>query len=259
MSELSLNRFIKESDLNETLVFADTETTGFNEKIDSILEIALIATKNKEIIKQYHTYIDPGESVNIPGDSAKVHGITNEVMAQMRQNYIRMKNGDILNENEHIAIPLIEAWPQIVEILNSNYFIAHNARFDMKFILAAEKKLLEQNPNLSRLNIKREIDTITIAKILIPRGHVTLDALCNKFDVDKSSRARFHGALVDTLLLMDVFWKMIATNNKTILDVEQKNQNTVSTKTRKRTGLVIKPSECEASNHNTFIQNKVKK
>lgn len=258
MNELSLNRFINESDLEKVLVFADTETTGFNEKTDSILEIALIATKDKKIISQYHTYIDPGESVNIPSDSAKVHGITNEIMAEMRKNYIRYKHGETLNENEKIAIPLNEAWPEIIKILNGNYFIAHNARFDMKFLLASEQKLLENNPKLPRLNIKREIDTITIAKILIPRGHVTLDALCNKFDVDKSSRARFHGAMIDTLLLMDVFWKMIEANNKTILDVSPKENKKSGRKIRQRTGVVIKPTKCEASNHNRFITNKIK-
>lgn len=255
MTQINIDRFLSQEEINGSLIFIDTETTGFS-KEDIILEIAVIKVCNHKIEEQLHYYIDPGEGFNIPVESAKVHGITNDVMNEMRNNYKLMKAGKPYTGQ--VAYPLNEIWGSVIELMNNKIFVAHNARFDYRFILSTHEKYKEEHPHAEDLNLSRIIDTVAIAKLLIPRGHVTLDALCTKFSVDRSSRSGFHGAMIDTMLLIEVFWKMISQNNNNLMDKKESTPTINGRKIRQRSGIVIKADVSEAEEHSKFM-NKIKK
>ena len=196
---MNINHIISQEEIDGPLVFVDTETTGFNHESDKILEIAIVRVNKRQIIDTTHYYIDPGENFSIPKESSDIHGITNQKMQKMRNNRITGNDGP----KAYLLDDVIE---DIYKKLNNSIFIAHNAEFDLKFIRNAMNQYTHSIPPLSLYKV---VDTVGIGKLVIPRGRLTLDALCQKFSIDKSERAEFHGALVDTKLLVGVFFALV--------------------------------------------------
>jgi len=81
--------------------------------------------------------------------------------------------------------------------------VAHNAAFDMEF-LNWELKRAKRAP----LPMSRAIDTLEISRKLHPGAKHTLDALCNRYGIDLSARAK-HGALLDAELLARVYVELM--------------------------------------------------
>jgi DNA polymerase-3 subunit epsilon len=87
----------------------------------------------------------------------------------------------------------------LLKFLGKAPLIAHNAPFDHDFLNAEFEKA-----GLPRLDPERFIDTLALARKRFPRSPNTLDALCQRFGVDASARAR-HEALVDCALTAFVY------------------------------------------------------
>lgn len=257
---------ISDSEINGSLCFCDVETTGFS-KDDHLLEIAILKVDNKTITKTLHYYINPGDNVIIPRATSNIHGITNEKMDVMRNNYKLLINGkedEIQYQSDtNIAYPLQVVWEEIVDLLNTGNFIAHNAKFDSRFVKQENEKAVKLGvPN--KLNLLKIIDTIAMYKVINPSGRASLDMLCEKYNVDKTSRSRFHGALIDTHLLFDVFLKMTRSQETSLLDDCKENSPIINNKNilkpnkRVRIPLIIKANSDEIEKHNNFIENKLK-
>ena len=77
----------------------------------------------------------------------------------------------------------------------------HNATFDIGFL----------NAELERLGKAKltnaYIDTVSMARRKFPGQRASLDALCEKFGIDNSSRTK-HGALLDAELLAEVYLEL---------------------------------------------------
>ena len=58
------------------------------------------------------------------------------------------------------------------------------------------------------LSFDRVIDTVVLAKKRFPGSRVNLNELCKKFHIDNSART-FHGALLDSELLAEVYLELI--------------------------------------------------
>jgi len=71
------------------------------------------------------------------------------------------------------------------EFIGDAPLVIHNAEFDMKFI-----------------------DTVVMARKKFPGSPANLDALCRRFEIDNSNRT-FHGALLDSELLAEVYLQLI--------------------------------------------------
>ncbi|MGV3278952.1 DNA polymerase III subunit epsilon [Rickettsiales bacterium LUAb2] len=185
-------------------IVLDTETTGLNYLLnDRIVEIAAVEIiDDQELGKEFHYYINPERE--IPEESTRIHGISND---------------DVKDKPIFASIA-----DEFEEFIADSIIIAHNAEFDRNFI----------NLELGRLNKQilaknRYIDTLQIAREQFKGEKVSLDNLCDKFSIDKSSRDKFHGALIDVKLLAKVYNKLLSIS---------KNQN----------GLLI--------NDNSLIMNK---
>ena len=81
--------------------------------------------------------------------------------------------------------------------------IAHNAEFDMKFINAEFKTF-----GFPKIDDKRVIDTLMIARQKFPGSPANLDSLCRRFHIDNSNRT-LHGALLDSELLAEVYLELL--------------------------------------------------
>ncbi|QDH17634.1 DNA polymerase III subunit epsilon [Swingsia samuiensis] len=165
-------------------ILFDTETTGFDpEQGDRIIEIAAL-----ELIddlpsgKQFHVLIHPER--DIPEEATKVHGFRIEDLEG------KPKFAEIAEE--------------FLGFIGASPMIAHNARFDFKFVNAELSRA-----GFSELDYKsRAVDTVEMARKKFPGLPASLDALCRRFNIDLSERGT-HNALLDCRLLADVYLELI--------------------------------------------------
>ncbi|MBS1131168.1 MAG: polymerase epsilon subunit:DNA polymerase 3, epsilon subunit [Proteobacteria bacterium] len=175
-------------------IVLDTETTGLDPRSGHrIIEVACIEMVNRRFTGHHlHKYINPEREID-EGAQA-VHGITLEFLAD------KPKFADIADE--------------FLEFINGAELIIHNAPFDIGF-LNAELDRLGRVPVGTICN--GVIDTLRMAKELHPGKRNSLDALCERYEIDNSSRT-LHGALLDTELLADVFLAMTRGQNSLMIE-----------------------------------------
>ncbi|MBO1924343.1 DNA polymerase III subunit epsilon [Thiomicrorhabdus sp. 6S3-12] len=180
-------------------IFLDTETTGFNpEEGDRIIEIGAVELIKRRLTgNNYHQYINPERS--IPAEAIQVHGITDE----------RVKDEPKFAE-------IVDAFMQFVE---GAELIIHNAPFDVGFI-NHELSMLPNN-RWGRIEDHCQItDSLRMASKMYPGQRNNLDALCRRLYIDNSSRT-YHGALLDSEILADVYLAM--TGGQTALSLDSDN------------------------------------
>ncbi|PDT13468.1 DNA polymerase III subunit epsilon [Rhizobium sp. M1] len=164
-------------------IIFDTETTGLDNRMDRIIEIGGIELFNHfPTGNTLHIYINPGDQKVHP-DALAVHGITDE----------------FLKDKKAFA----EIAEEILAFFGDAKWIAHNATFDMGFINAEFARI-----GLPPILPERVVDTLSMARRKHPMGPNSLDALCRRYGVDNSHRAK-HGALLDSELLAEVYIEMI--------------------------------------------------
>ena len=162
-------------------IFLDTETTGLSaDNGDRVIEIGCVELVNRKLTgNNRHFYLNPGRDSH--EEALKVHGITSEFLKDK---------------------PKFEAVASdLLDYLKDAELVIHNAPFDLGF-LNMELALIGQ-PTLKTI-VANVIDTLVMAKEMFPGKRNSLDALCDRLEVDNSGRA-LHGALLDAELLADVF------------------------------------------------------
>jgi DNA polymerase-3 subunit epsilon len=82
--------------------------------------------------------------------------------------------------------------------------VIHNAPFDLGFLDAELSACRQRAPLAERCAV---IDTLAMARSRHPGQRNNLDALCQRYGVDNSSR-ELHGALLDAEILADVYLAM---------------------------------------------------
>ena len=168
-------------------IFLDTETTGFDPRHLTnpyrIVELGCVEMVNRKLTgNNLHYYINPERDSD--EGALRVHGLTTEFLrdkpkfAQVASDFLAYVRG--------------------AEV------IIHNAPFDVGF-LDAELKRLEMGS--VRTVVAGVIDTLALAKEMFPGKRNSLDALCDRLEVDNSGRT-LHGALLDAELLADVYINM---------------------------------------------------
>ena len=165
-------------------IILDTETTGMSvEAGHRIIEIGAVEIMDRRMTgNNYQTYLNPKRSID-PGSIA-VHGITND---------------DVADKPE-----FKEVMQEFLSFIQDTELLIHNAPFDTAFInhefsLAGYGKKIEDLCEIK--------DTLPIARKTHPGKRNSLDALCSRYNVDKSNR-ELHGALIDAKLLGQVYLLM---------------------------------------------------
>lgn len=194
-------------------IIFDTETTGFDPHTgDRIVEIGAIEAVDYLFTgNEFHYFINPER--DIPLESTKIHGITNEMV----------KDAPIWSA----------VMNEFLDFVGESDLVAHNAEFDRNFInhhLEAEGK--------APIADKRFIDSLALAKKKYPGQLNSLDALCRRFNVDLEARKDRHGALLDSLLLAEVWLELHGGRQISLFDQENSSKQVhpvkqKSTKTQK--------------------------
>lgn len=164
-------------------IVLDTETTGLEpEEGHRLVEIGGVELVNHIATgKTLQLYINPERDV--PPEAAAVHGLTNE----------------FLRDKPVFA----QVYTDFIDFIGDARLVIHNAEFDMKFI-NAELKNVGHPP----IAWNRVVDTVKMAREKFPGSPANLDALCRRFGIDSSERV-FHGALLDSELLSEVYLELL--------------------------------------------------
>lgn len=171
-------------------IVLDTETTGLDPtKGDRLIEIGCIELFNRiPTGREYHCFVNPDRDV--PAEAQAVHGISTEFLKdkprfhQVAEDFLEFIGGDVL--------------------------VIHNASFDVGFLSAELARLGKPAIAMSRV-----VDTLALARRKHPAGPNNLDALCKRYGVDNSKRTK-HGALMDSLLLADVYVELLGERQATL-------------------------------------------
>jgi DNA polymerase-3 subunit epsilon len=175
-------------------IFFDTETTGLSaEGGDRVIEIGAVEMVNRKLTgNNLHLYLNPGRDSH--EDALKVHGISNEFLRD------KPKFAEVVDE--------------FLAYLKGGELIIHNAAFDVGF-LNKELELIGR-PGLRNF-VDSVVDSLAMAKEMFPGKRNSLDALCDRLEVDNSGRT-LHGALLDAELLADVYINMTRGQDALIID-----------------------------------------
>ncbi|MBS0979333.1 MULTISPECIES: DNA polymerase III subunit epsilon [Acetobacter] len=212
-------------------VLFDTETTGFDpEKGDRVIEIAALELiDDMPTGEAFHVLIDPERDV--PEEATRVHGFT---------------AADLAGKPKFAAVA-----EGFIEFVQDSSLIAHNARFDFKFMNAELKKA-----GYPTLDMSRMVDTLDMARERFPGMPNSLDALCRRFGVDLSARTT-HNALLDCKLLADVYVELMGGRQRGLgltADDEQQLAGAVYSGPAHRRVIRIVPSEQELTAHHAFLE-----
>lgn len=212
----------------------DTETTGVNPIEHRLVEIGAVEIVGKMPTgRTFHKYINPEREVDF--GALQVHGLTNDFLADK---------------------PLFsEVAGEFLDFIGDAPLVAHNAPFDMGFMNAQL-----QDIGFSEL-VNEVVDTLPMARRMFPGSRASLDALCQRFEVDSSSRT-LHGALLDAELLAEVYLHLCGGPQQG-LSFEEENKgekkegavvsvNTLQGEFRQARRFDISPEELNA--HEEFVK-----
>lgn len=164
-------------------VVLDTETTGLDARgSDRVIEIGCIEIYNRiPTGAEYHCYINPEREV--PAEAEAVHGLTTTFLSD------KPKFDAVASE--------------FLNFILDDVLVIHNAPFDIGFLNAEFDRLGKPGIEMDRV-----VDTLQLARRKHPSGPNNLDALCKRYGIDNSKRVK-HGALMDALLLADVYVELL--------------------------------------------------
>ena len=216
-------------------VILDTETTGLSVKEGHrIVEIGCIELIDQiPTEKKFHYYINPERKVS--QKAFEVHGYSDEFLSNQK------KFSDIADE--------------FLKFIENKKLIIHNAEFDLSH-LNNELKLCGK-PQIKNDNVT---DTLVLARDKFPGASISLDALCKRYRIDNSKRAR-HTALIDCELLSKVYINLIDQKEPKLnfnKNVDQKQNFKSKNKDLYSKKMVI-PSNEELSLHEKYLKNNLKK
>ena len=220
-------------------IILDTETTGLRvEDGNRILEIAAVEMISRKLSppdRHMHRYINPGRDSE--EGALNVHGLSTEFLAD------KPKFADIVDE--------------FLDFVRDAELIIHNAPFDVGF-LNMELELLGRGKITDY--VSGIIDTLAQAKEMFPGKRNNLDALCDRFEVDRSART-LHGALIDCELLAEVYLCMTRGQDSLLADLHVADSPNPAqaaigqVQAIDHAALVVIPAdEAELAEHEAYLQ-----
>ncbi|ATE59960.1 DNA polymerase III subunit epsilon [Thauera sinica] len=214
-------------------IVLDTETTGLDWRNgDRVIEIGCVELMNRSLTgRHYHVFINPGRGID--AEAVAVHGITEEFLAD------KPKFGEIAVGFE--------------DFVRDAELIIHNASFDVGF-LDYELDLLGRS-KLGQL-CAGVIDTLRMAKEQNPGKKASLDALCDRYEIDNAHRT-LHGALLDAELLAEVYLAMTRGQESLIMALEDEDArgdaDVAGGLIERRPQKVLRASETELAAHHDVL------
>ena len=182
-------------------VVLDTETTGLSaDNGDRVIEIGCVELFNRKLTGQHlHLYLNPDRDSH--EEALKVHGISNEFLKD------KPRFEEVVDE--------------FLNFVMDSELIIHNAPFDVGFL---NKELERVNRPPLKKHVLSVVDTLSMAKEMYPGKRNSLDALCDRLEVDNSSRT-LHGALLDAELLAEVYVNMTRGQDALLIEEDARDDS----------------------------------
>ena len=163
-------------------IVLDTETTG----LDPAQGHRLVEIGAVEIVNQiatgavFHALINPGREV--PEEAFRIHG-----------------HSTALLRDKPVFAAIVD---EFLAFVGEDRLVIHNAEFDMRFI-NAELSAAGRAP----IAAEQVVDTLALARRKHPGAPNNLDALCDRYRIDRARRIK-HGALLDAEILVEVYGEL---------------------------------------------------
>eukprot|EP01037_Dinobryon_pediforme_P010063 gene10063-10133_t len=211
-------------------IVLDTETTGLDPaQGHRIVEIGCVELFNSIPTGQtYHVYLNPER--DMPEEAQRIHGLSLAFLKD-KQTFAQIVD-------------------EFLSFIGNDQLVIHNAEFDIKFLNAELKK-----QNRPVLTFDRVLDTLALARRRNPGGSNSLDALCNRYNIDNSRRTK-HGALLDSEILAEVYAELLGgrQSNLGLSDVKMpKTGVQIKTARARPAPLPSRLSVDELAAHEAFI------
>jgi DNA polymerase-3 subunit epsilon len=207
----------------------DTETTGLDPAAGHrVVEIGCVELVNHMPTGETRQwYLNPQREM--PEEAFNIHGLSHEFLSD------KPLFGAVVDE--------------FLAFVDGAGLIAHNASFDMRF-LNAELAALDR-PNLPQDKV---LDTIALARKKFRAGQYSLDALCQRFNIDLSGREK-HGALLDAELLAEVYLELIGGRQPGLVLASDNGEAAAAdpAERKTRTPRPHAPSPEEETAHRAFV------
>ncbi|WP_322959603.1 PolC-type DNA polymerase III [Mycoplasmopsis felis] len=196
------NRIILNKDFDKSKNLFDSEYVVFD------IETTSLSPKLGEIIEFGATVISKGQKIN----SYQFFIKSKEKLSEFTQKLTNITQ-DMLDKD---GLELIDGLNKIYDILNNKIAVAHNANFDMHFII---QKFIENNMKLPKTVF---LDSLMISRILFSeKNKHSLGDFCKYLDVSYDSDVA-HRADYDAEVLSKAFHKsIIMFNNAGIQNFDQ--------------------------------------
>lgn len=161
-------------------VIFDVETTGFNPRVEDLLEIGAVKFRHGQIVAEFHRMIRPGKEIS--AEIQKLTGITPEMVQDAPQ-----------------PAEVLEEFRQFID---GSVLVAHNAQFDIGFIKAKFQVYL------NTLFLPVYLDTLTLARSVWPEfKSFRLNALAKELNI---GLANHHRAVDDARCAAEIMVKAFA-------------------------------------------------
>ncbi len=176
--------------LTDTFVVFDLETTGFSPQKDKIIEIGAVRVEEGKITERFSQFVNPG--IPIP---FHIEELTH------------------INDSMVMDCPGIEqVLPEFLEFCRDAVLVAHNADFDVSFIME----------NVKQLGLEREftsLDTVALARVLLPSlNRFKLDTVAKALKIPLESHHRAVDDAGCTARIFEEFLKMLKERDLTSLE-----------------------------------------
>jgi len=184
----------KGQNLEDTYVVFDIETTGFSPVKNKIIEIGAVKVQGGQIVDKYSTFVNPLEP--IPFEIEKLTGIRDDDVSD--------------------APVIEEVLPEFLDFCNGAVFVAHNANFDMSFII---ENAYRQGDFIE----PTYVDTVGMARVLLPElSKHKLDIVAKALGI---SLENHHRAVDDAGATAEIFVKFIQRlNDHNIFNLTELNK-----------------------------------
>lgn len=214
-------------------IVLDTETTGLDWRNgDRVIEIGCVELLNRSLTgRHFHVYLNPERGID--AEAVAVHGITEEFLAD------KPKFAHVVSEFE--------------EFVRDAELVIHNASFDVGFLDSELDRL-----GRSRLSglCAGVIDTLKLAKEQNPGKKASLDALCDRYEIDNAHR-ELHGALLDAELLAEVYLAMTRGQESLMIGLEDepaaRETDAAGTPVLRVALKVLRATDAELEAHETVL------
>lgn len=166
-------------------VVLDTETTGLDTKKDKVLSIGAIAIENQEIIINESLELMLYNDEKVENEAILIHGI--------------LPNDS--KEGKQVQLALEE----FIYFLGNSIIVAHYTGFDMAMLTKSIRMFYPSfnlyNYDIDTVRMAMRVDDVSPYRQTVDRNKYTLDALCERYDIEVVERHTAWGDAYSTALL----------------------------------------------------------